>query len=215
MRFPNAFKGVSRIYLAEILSLIATIIGIVSVIVVFAGAGTAAAGNGGTGAGLAVGGGLFLAITAILMLASFIINIIGVSNASQDEPAFRTAMIFIVVGILCSIVAGIFSGNPVIYSIATIVSRVSEILVFWFSINGISNLAVAMEDNEIYERADSLAKLILGVYIVVIILTIVTSFVLLPLFLTSIISIVTSICMIVAYFMYLSLLSGAKSMLSE
>ena len=215
MRFPNAFKGVSRIYLAEILSLIATIIGIVSVIVVFAGAGTAAAGNGGTGAGLAVGGGLFLAITAILMLASFIINIIGVSNASQDEPAFRTAMIFIVVGTLCSIVAGIFSGNPVIYSIATIVSRVSEILVFWFSINGISNLAVAMEDNEIYERADSLAKLILGVYIVVIILTIVTSFVLLPLFLTSIISIVTSICMIVAYFMYLSLLSGAKSMLSE
>ena len=28
MRFPNAYKGVSRIYLAEILSLVAAILGI-------------------------------------------------------------------------------------------------------------------------------------------------------------------------------------------
>lgn len=213
MRFPNAYKGVSRIYLAEILSLIAAILGIISAVVVLAGAGSAAAGNGGTG--LVVGGGLFLTITMILMLASFIINIIGVSNAAQDEPAFKTAMIFILVGILCSILGGVLASNLVVYSIASIVSRVCEILVFWFSINGISNLAVALENNEIYERADSLAKLILGVYIAVIILTIVTSFIALPFFLSTVISIVTSICLIVAYFMYLSLLSGAKNMLAE
>lgn len=214
MRFPNAYKGVSRIYLAEILSLVAAILGIVSAIVVLAGAGAAAAGSGGTGAGLAIGGSFFLAVTTVLILAGFIINIIGVSNASHDEPAFKTALLFIVLGILCSIVGSIFAGNPVIYSIALIVSRISEILVFWFCINGISNLAVALKNNEIYERADSLAKLILGVYIVVIVLTIVNAFVVLPIFINGIISIVTSVCMIVAYFMYLSLLGGAKRMLS-
>ena len=138
MRFPNAYKGVSRIYLAEILSLVAAILGIVSAIVV-------AAGSGGTGAGLAIGGSFFLAVTTVLILAGFIINIIGVSNASHDEPAFKTALLFIVLGILCSIVGSIFAGNPVIYSIALIVSRISEILVFWFCINGISNLAVALK----------------------------------------------------------------------
>ena len=215
MRFPNAYKGVSRIYLAEILSLVAAILGIVSAIVVLAGAGAAATGSGGVGAGLAISGSLFLVVTAVLMLASFIINIIGVGNASEDEPAFKTAMIFIVVGILCSIIGGIFAGNEVINSIATIVSRVSEILVFWFCIKGISNLAAALGGSSVYEGADSLAKLIFGVYAVVIILTLVTAFVSLPVFLTSIISIVTSVCMIAAYFMYLSLLSRAKRMLSE
>ena len=51
-------------------------------------------------------------------------------------------------------------------------------------------------------------------YIVVIVLTIVNAFVVLPIFINGIISIVTSVCMIVAYFMYLSLLGGAKRMLS-
>ena len=215
MRFPNAYKGVSRIYLAEILSLVAAIFGIVSAIVVLSGAGVAAVGNRGVGAGLAIGGGFFLVVTAILMLASFIINIIGVGNASKDDPAFRTAMIFIVVGLLCSIIGSFFAGNPVIYSITTIVSRISEILVFWFCINGISNLAAALGNNTVYEKADSLAKLILGVYVVVIILTIITSFVALPALLVGIITIITSVCMIVAYFMYLSLLSRAKRMLSK
>ena len=215
MRFPNAYKGVSRIYLAEILSLIAAILGIVSAAVVLAGAGAAATGNGGLGTGFAIGGGLFLAVTTLLMLASFLINIIGVSNASHDEPAFKTALIFILVGIICSIVGAIFSGNVIVSSIAAIVGRVSEILVFWFCINGISNLAAALGNNTVYEKADSLAKLILGVYVVVIILTIITSFVALPALLVGIITIITSVCMIVAYFMYLSLLSRAKRMLSK
>ena len=215
MRYPNAYDGIKKIYMAELLSLISAVLAAVGVLIMLAGLGTSSV-NGGAaaGAGLAVSGGLFVLVTGILMLISFIVYIMGVTCAARDEQSFHTAMIAILAGIITSVVGTIFAGNVVISCIATIVSHVCEIVAFVFCITGIRHLAEAIGDNRVAEKSDKLLKLIIAVYVISIALTAATSFAAPSGILSSILSVVASICAVVAYFMYLFLLGDAKKMLA-
>ena len=76
MTYPNAYKGVGKIFVAEILYLIAACLSLVVNILSAVG-----------GSALLAGGAIVIG-AAILMIISAFINISGVSNASQDEPEF-------------------------------------------------------------------------------------------------------------------------------
>jgi hypothetical protein len=148
------------------------------------------------------------------MVVNYILNIIGVNTAAKDEEGFKNALICIVVGIIAVVVSAIFSKNVTLATICSIVSKVCEILVFWFCISGIINLAEELRDNNVRNKATSLIKLIIGMYAVSIVLAIINAFVTFKPFLENVISVAAAVLSIIAYIMYLSLLSSAKRMLS-
>ena len=215
MRYPNAFKGVSQIYKAELIAILAVICTGIGAILAIFGVGVADVGSEAVGKGFAITGGLFVIATAVLMIVSYILNIIGVGNAAKDESGFRSAMIAIIIGIVASIVAGIFSNKEVVCLLAQLVSKICDIMVFWFCIGGIRNLADKMNDRNIANKADSFTKLIIGIYVVGIVLAIIGSFVKAGGFLDGFIDVAGSICSIIAYLSYLSLLKGARDMLAR
>ena len=215
MRYPNAYKGGSQIYKAELIAILAVICTGIGAILAIFGVGVADVGSEAVGAGFAITGGLFVIATAVLMLVSYILNIIGVGNAAKDESGFRSAMIAIIIGIVASIVAGIFANKEVVCLIAQLVSRICDVMVFWFCIGGIRNLAVKMNDRNIANKADSFTKLIIGIYIAGIVLAIIGSFVKVGGFLDGFIDVAASVCSIVAYLSYLALLRDAKDMLAR
>ena len=215
MRYPNAFKGVSQIYKAELIAILAVICTGIGAILAIFGVGVADVGSEAVGAGFAITGGLFVIATAVLMIVSYILNIIGVGNAAKDESGFRSAMIAIIIGIVASIVAGIFSNKEVVCLLAQLVSKICDIMVFWFCIGGIRNLADKMNDRNIANKADSFTKLIIGIYVAGIVLAIIGSFVKVGGFLDGFIDVAGAVCSIVAYLSYLSLLKGAKDMLAR
>ena len=214
MKFPNAYDGVSKIFLAEILALIAAACGVVTAILVLSGVGAEQVGSAALGGGLAIGGGIFGLAATVLLVISFILNILGVSHASKDEEGFKSALIAIIVGIIAAVVGAIFSKNLTLAAICDIVSKICEILVFWFCISGIINLAEKLRDNNVRNKAESLVKLIIGMYAVGIVLAIINAFVTFKHFLENVISVAAAVLSIIAYIMYLSLLSSAKRMLA-
>ena len=215
MRYPNAYKGVSQIYKAELIAILAVICTCIGAILAIFGVGVADVGSEAVGAGFAITGGLFVIATAVLMIVSYILNIVGVGNAAKDEVGFRSAMIAIIIGIVASIVSGIFANKEIVCLLAQLVSRVCDIMVFWFCISGISNLADKMNDRAVANKADSFTKLIIGIYVAGIVLAIIGSFVKSGGFLDGFIDVAGSVCSIVAYLSYLSLLKGAKDMLAR
>ena len=215
MRYPNAFKGVSQIYKAELIAILAVICTGIGAILAIFGVGVADVGSEAVGKGFAITGGLFVIATAVLMIVSYILNIIGVGNAAKDESGFRSAMIAIIIGIVASIVAGIFSNKEVVCLLAQLVSKICDIMVFWFCIGGIRNLADKINDRNIANKADSFTKLIIGIYVVGIVLAIIGSFVKAGGFLDGFIDVAGAVCSIIAYLSYLSLLKGARDMLDR
>ena len=215
MRYPNAFKGVSQIYKAELIAILAVICTGIGAILAIFGVGVADVGSEAVGKGFAITGGVFVIATAVLMIVSYILNIVGVGNAAKDESGFRSAMIAIIIGIVASIVAGIFSNKEVVCLLAQLVSKICDIMVFWFCIGGIRNLADKMNDRNIANKADSFTKLIIGIYVVGIVLAIIGSFVKAGGFLDGFIDVAGAVCSIIAYLSYLSLLKGARDMLAR
>ena len=215
MRYPNAYKGVSQIYKAELIAILAVICTGIGAILAIFGVGVADVGSEAVGKGFAITGSLFVIATAVLMIVSYILNIIGVGNAAKDERGFRSAMIAIIIGIVASIVAGIFSKNEVVCLLAQLVSKICDVMVFWFCIGGIRNLADKMNDRNIANKADSFIKLIIGIYVVGIVLAIIGSFVKAGGFLDGFIDVAGAVCSIIAYLSYLSLLKGARDMLAR
>ena len=214
MKFPNALKGIKRIYLAEILSILSVGLMFLSMVLVFAGVGAASAGEG-SATGLAVGGGIFMIGTAVLSIVGFIIQLLGISDTSKDEPLFKTALYLVIVEIICGIVGTAFQqSNPTLYSIFALVERICGIGVFWFCVGGIESLADKCGNAEVAARANNLVKLIVAVYLVGIVLSAVGSFVSLSATIAGIITLVSCICMLVAYVLYLRLLGDAKNMLA-
>ena len=89
MRFPNAAKGMKKVFAAEILSLIAAIaLGstlIMSIVFLnFEQTGNETA-MGISGIGLLV----FMAGAAVLTILALIFKLIGVVQTSKDEPSFK------------------------------------------------------------------------------------------------------------------------------
>ena len=83
MKFPNAAKGVKKIFNAEIISLIAALIGGAGLILGLIGASKETGESVGTTL-LAVSGALLI-VSGIALLVAGIMNIVGFIQAAKDE----------------------------------------------------------------------------------------------------------------------------------
>lgn len=210
MTFPNAFAGVKKVFLAQILSIISMgctliggLVGGVSIV-------------GGSAAG--VGGGAFLVIAAlILSLLALIFNMIGLSVASRDEDSFKNAFYCTLVNLIVSIVfaiIGAFAGG-IWTSISTIITTALGIAVLIYVFRGIGNLAVRLGRDDVPRFGKPVLILLVIVNAVTIFVTLMnlinTSYSFYRFL--SVLSTIAAIADIVGIILYLIYLSRAKNML--
>lgn len=223
MRFPNGFKGVSKVFAAEILGLVANVIvaiigglGIASVAALSTADG-AEAGLAGLGVSLILTG-----VMSVILIIALILRLVGLSQAGKDEPAFRSAFIVSIFVLILVVVTGILSAtvgqNSIIDEVVEIVQRICNIVVIFLVIGGVQNFAVRLSNEKMLNRGSSVAWLIAIPYILAAIASI-----LVLIFknneamqtVAAIMALVSGVLSIIGSIAYVVYLGQAKKMLKE
>lgn len=217
MKFQNAATGVKRIFTAEILKLIAAIVTVVGIVMTIVTVAAANANSQGGTIAAGVGTVLLIAAASVLALIGGIMALVGIINASKDEGAFKTALILIIISLIAAVVAGIFYQNATVQSICQIVQNLMSIFVTVFVIRGITNLAVKIGNDEVAKQGKSLLTIIVVFYALSLIANILVLVFggMFASVLGGVLAVVALVLNIIAYIVYLSLLSKGKNMLAE
>ena len=223
MKFPNAAKGVKRIFTAEILGLISTILLIIGFVLLIPAlvAKNGAEGLEGAAIGATVAMGVFVLIAGVLSIIAFIMNIIGISNASKDEENFKSALLFLILGLVAkaaSITIGRFVKDAAVATgMLDSASSLLNIFVTIFVISGIVKLADRLNRGDISAKGTNVLKILIAVNVLSLIASFVASVMGGPVAsgVSLVLAIVSAVLSLVQYIMYLSLLGKAKKMLIE
>ena len=158
MRFPNAYKGIKRIYLGEIMGLIATALTVVSSAAVMAFGLNDPVPDGapreGTLAIAAVLAAVLLAVI-VLALAALVVHLTGIISARKDEAHFSTALITMLSTLVFSFAASFLTkNNPEIRRWFTLGGMLCGMFTSFFSLSGIASLAKEMADGTMKAMAE-------------------------------------------------------------
>ncbi|MBQ3418125.1 MAG: hypothetical protein IJH32_09890 [Ruminococcus sp.] len=218
MKFENAYKGVKRIFSAEILSLIYAVT--LGCGLIFGLATSIAAAESSEGI-FVIFGTLSLVLMiggGVIGIIAFILKIVGISNAAKDEPAFSTALAFIFISIVLLCTNVVFQTvSPLVADISNTVVKCCELACTLFIIQGVINLANRCNNADMVRKGNNIFKVILAIYTLIIIAHImvaifranpVTASIALILMITAM------VLAIVQYLMFLSFLAKAKKMLA-
>ena len=147
MRYPNAAKGIKKIWIAEILSIVAAVLVIAMVVV-------AAVNNIDTSisseeavqaletAKIARPVAALGICMMLIMVVSYFLNLIGIINASKDDVGFKRALWVLLVSMVLGIAAAIMqNSNPRISHWLEVPSTLFELVVTIYVLEGIGNLA--------------------------------------------------------------------------
>ena len=216
MRFPNAYRGVKKIWLAEMLMLLAAIVGIIMVIVMAANGtmvGEDIVINEGVKTPIAVLG----IVTAVIALVAFILNLVGLINANNDDSAFRIALLVTILGVVASAISAIWSNNETLNKWMDTALIICSMFASYYVLTGIANLAekmsdaatkaVALKSRTLVEGsfcATALFKLIISIFKIQNGSTI-----------STILAVIALLLELVSYILYLRALSKGKQMLAK
>jgi len=217
MKFPNAAKGVKKLFTAQVLSLIASIATIIGIILLIVTDAADKANSEGGAVAAGIGTIILMAAAAVLVLIAAIMSLVGIIQAAKDEGAFKTALLAIAISLVAAIVAAIFSSNGTVQSVCQIIQNIMSIAVTVFVITGVSNLADKLNDAEVSQKGRNILKIIVCVYVLALIATGISlifggTFASVT---AAILAIVATVLNIIGYFLYLSLLNKGKNMLAE
>ena len=162
MKFPNAAKGVKTFYWAVIIIIV--VMGLTAI-----------------GAALAVLAGedqespilVLVAFIGIALLAlgiiGLIMELVGTNKAGNDNPTFKKAFYCIIINLVASLVGG-FANNKVFADVVGVLTTVLDLLVIYFVLTGIIELAKDINDAEMQEKGLKTRKLYMIVFIVSLVL---------------------------------------------
>ena len=222
MTFCNAYHGVKKIFTAELLKLIGgvclLIAAILSALTIGAAADETAASAGVPGAGATI----FMIAGCVLPIIGYIMNLVGLHQAGEDEDGFKKAFIVAIFALVIAVIAGILSmyniAGPVVDNIVTVIQRICEIIVFVLVVGGVASLAARLGKENMIGNA----KMVLTIFIVCWGISILASLVDVifgindtTAIITSIASIVVAVFSIIGYIVYLVFLGKAKNMLRD
>lgn len=222
MRFPNAAKGVSKIFTAEIIALIAAIFsgGFLFAVLLTNKFMTENNETAFDAAGISM---LTLGIVAaVLLIIAGIINIIGYIQAAKDEESFKKAIYCTIAGIVFGVVGSLLVDKSGFLgwlgTTFNVVSELMTLLVFIFSIGGLMNLSGKCHNKEMVADGALLLKFISCICVLYIIILIVTRVFRENDFnkiISSICSVIATVLSIMQYILYLVYLKNAKKMLKK
>ena len=217
MRFPNAFSGVKKIWLAEILMLLAAVIGIIMIFVI--------AGNsilvddvivfneGAAGTPVAILG----IASAVIALVAFILNLVGLIIARKDDSGFRIALLVTVLGVIASAVSAIWSTNAGLVKWMDTLTTIFSMFASYYVLTGIANLADQIPDAETKALALKSRTLVEGSFCLTVIFKLIINIFNIQNGSTiyTILAVVATLLELVSYILYLRALSKGKKMLAK
>ena len=118
MKFPNAAKGIKKIFNAEILNLIALIATSILLILSVVLASLTESDNDATMGVLAISILVFGAVAGVMGIIALILMIVGTIQTAKDEPSFKMIIYLAVLNIIVAIIAALFSGNQFVNNLA-------------------------------------------------------------------------------------------------
>ena len=210
--FKNAYEGIKKIFLSEILMLIASIVTIVGAVVSL----VSITQSGVSTANLALIG-VFVIVFAIAAIVAFILNIVGLAKAKKDESNFKTAYILTLVGIVVSVVSSFFGNDKDLSDFFNVAIDLIWLLVTCFIVIGIVNLANQMKNTAVATKGNRLLKLIICVQVLALVIkigSIICAIANVGQTVPAILTLVAGVLTIVYHFIYISLLGNAKKMLA-
>ena len=165
MTFPNAYKGLKKVFTAEILSILAGIF--MGATGLFTAATTvamdeAAANTEEVVAILAIVSLILLLIFSVLGILALIFQILGLKKASIDEAAFKKALIAALISLGLSIFEITLNAvsRAYIARLFTTLINVCSIFVIIFVIQGIQNLAEKLNNDKMVRMGQALMIII-------------------------------------------------------
>lgn len=211
MKFPNALKGVKKIFAAEVLGILAAVcLLLTGVFAVLVSAVPV----------LTVPMIVFGVAAAALMLIGYILNITGIVQASKDEYSFKTALFATIFGIVFSLLSGFlanaFSGNEYILRIIGAIPDIINLCVMIFIIMGIRGLARQLHDSVMDGKGQNIMNILFLLELIVFVARAVTAMIQADW--TNSLVLVTvifaGVLNVVVYVLYLIYLAKAKKMLA-
>ena len=213
MSYENARKGISKVFSAEVLQLIAALCGAVAgVLGVVAVAAVAGESTGG-----AIAGGIGVVVVAlVLSVIGIIMLLVGLNTAGKDSEQIKKAFTISIVSLIVAIVVGILkSFTPAwVANIGDIVATVLGLLITYNVLFGCAGL-----NSDLAEKASSTWKVYMCVIILDIVIVIVTlimgllGFTAVSVVAATILVVADAVLEVVAYIMFLVFLSKAKNTL--
>ena len=209
MTFPNAASGVKKLFIAEILQLIGTILIAIAAVAGLGALGAAVDGSDSAAAGFGIGALIGGAGSAVVMVIAFILSLVGLFQASKDEPTFIKYAFFISIAaiVLAVIQSFLSSSNPDIADVIGSVVQIASLLIFLFTIIGVGVLAQKLGCNNIYALGNKLLWVIAIISIISLILNFLGGTA------GDVLAIAGSILSIASYIIFLLYLSKASRML--
>lgn len=221
MKFPNALKGLKKIYTAEILMLVCGLLGgIAGVFGQKASEQIAEHGTEGLDIGTAFGVFIPIMLSGLIAIFATLIEFFGLKDASEDDENFKKGYTYALIGLIVTIVIEFLSfmkiGGDMVTDLGKVVSNFVQIVVTLYVIYGIRSLAEKLGDTEMAERG----KKVFTIYSASVILASLVELGMAVLeggtktAVVGILGAVMLVLTIVGYVMYLRYLSSAKKMLA-
>ena len=168
MQYLHAEKGIKKIYISQIIAVIALLLVSCSTLFVklFIYASLDADEVISNILLLLVGGGFeLLAVIAFVLMVIY--GMLGYWNASKDDSEFRRAMICVLVSGVLAIIGSLFQlPSPMLHTMFSAASMVLELFIVVYAISGIINLAQGCEHSEMADEGDRLLKIMVFTYII-------------------------------------------------
>lgn len=167
MRFPNACKGLKKIFYAELVSLIALVPYAVSMVLIQFLPEEINENNAEMLPAEVVVTILSL-VSLVLMTVAYVLNIIGYVNASKDNESFKKAMLLTIAGLVLTVVSGIMenvNASPILTNTFDSMEQILDLLITLTTISGIVTLSVTYGDLRMVDSGKALFKFLFAIYL--------------------------------------------------
>ena len=217
MKFPNSFKGIKKIWIAEMLMLIAAVISIALLIIVMNNTAViedvVIVNSGAIETPSAI-----LGISAsVFMVVAFLLNLVGIINCRKDDSNFVNALIATLLGVACGVVNAIWGEqNPRLGDWMEFVMVMESCYASYYVLTGVSKLSEAYPDEATKKLVDRSRNWLLGSFCLSAIMKLVVDIFKIqdgtP---KTIMAIIAVLAEIIAYVIYLMALNKSKKMLAK
>ena len=207
----NAYKGIKKIYWAEILAIVSTLALIISTLL-------------SRGAEYKTAVSAAFAISAVLEVIEFILIFIGANQAVKYEKDFKNVRFLVVVLAIIAALQAIFTGNTIIAKGLIVANNALELILIICVIKACISIADDLEEKEIIKKGRNAVKVALATFLVSVGLYLVVGSIkakssgavmILSETMEAIILVTALVILIFAYLMYISMLSMTIRMLDE
>ena len=163
MKFPNTFKGIKKIWIAEMLMLLAAVLSIVLLFVVANNSVVTENVVVVNKEAIKVPTAIFGIGAAVLSLVAFLLNLIGIINCRKDDKNFINALIATLLGVVCGVVNAIWGeAKPRLGSWMEFVMVMESCYASYYVLTGVSNLSEAYPDEATKKLVDKSRNWLLG-----------------------------------------------------